>query len=59
MGEHKTPYIVPWFYWVMRFNFEAHYLDFYARRGHKPRMALRLAALAASLVDITRSFSVD
>jgi hypothetical protein len=49
MGDHHTPYVVPWWYWVMRFDFEAYYRERFARRGHKPSVALRLAmAVAAS-----------
>jgi hypothetical protein len=33
----------------MRFDFEAHYREYFARRGHKRSSALRLALAAASL----------
>jgi hypothetical protein len=32
----------------MRFDFESHYRDYFAKRGHKANHALRLALLAAS-----------
>lgn len=49
MGEHRIPrYVVPWWYWCMRFDFQAHYLGSYERRGHKRGAALRLALMAAA-----------
>ena len=50
MGEHRVPrYVVPWWYWPMRFDFDDYYRRYYERRGHTRGVAFRLALMAAAL----------
>lgn len=49
LGEHRTPYEIPWCYWVMRFDFKEHHRRYYEGRGHSPSAALSMAMIMASL----------
>lgn len=47
MGEHKTPYKIPWWYWTIRFDFEAHYREMYRKSGRSRQMSAWLGMIMA------------